>query len=479
MDATTAQAWAELEFGRATLGDARRTKRLVEVAAAVATQPSGTVTGTFRRTAEREGAYRLLEKQSHRAPQVEAASGVAALARARDYPYVLVPEDGTSVNLGYAPTPTGGFGRVGPKGGKAQGLTVMNAVVLSPGGTPLGVAAQDYWARDSEERTSSGKTRCEQLSRPFEDKETLHWLTCAERSLQRAHEAGFEGALWFQMDRGGDFSHALLWAASQPLEKVWTTIRAAYNRNTLEDAGLGKLWGEVQASPCLGIQQVDVPARQGKPARLAQLEVRAVPVAIKLRRRIVGTDVPVPFYAVYAREVGYVPKGGERLEWMLLSTCPRRGWSGARRVLRAYTHRWRLEEIHKTWKSGSMAVEDSQLESAKAFELWARILFAAAVRAERLKRLARESPNLPAEAEFSKTELDAMELLMDKDPRYPGRDGLTLGQAVECVAFLGGYTSRKSSGGPPGTITIRRGLERLLLAAEVLCVQARKRQGKM
>lgn len=475
-----AKVWAEVEFGKAALGDARRTKRLVEVAAAVATQPSGTVTGTFRKTAEREGAYRLLEKQSRWAAQVEAASGAAAFGRAKEYHYVLVPEDGSSLNLGYAPSPEGGFGRVGEKeGSNAQGLNVMNAVVLSPAGTPLGVAAQDYWARDSEERTSSGKPRWEQLSRPFEDKETLHWLTCAERSLRHAQEAGFEGALWFQLDRGGDFSHALLWAASQPPEKVWTTIRAGYNRNTLKEAGLGKLWDEVQASSCLGTQKLRVPAQNGKPGRLARLEVRALPVIIQLRRRVVGEDVPVPFYAVYAREVGYVPKGCERLEWMLLSTSPKRGLPGARLVLRAYTQRWRIEETHKTWKSGSMAVENSQLESASTFELWARILFSAAVRAERLKRLARESPSLPAEAEFSETELEAMELLMDKDYRYHGREGLTLGQAVECLAFLGGYISRKSSRGRAGTITIRRGLERLLPVAEALRVQARKRREKM
>ena len=67
MELTTAKAWAEKEFGKAALGDARRTKRLVEVAASVATQPSGTVTGTFRRTDEREGAYRLAVAAGQRA----------------------------------------------------------------------------------------------------------------------------------------------------------------------------------------------------------------------------------------------------------------------------------------------------------------------------------------------------------------------------------------------------------------------------
>ncbi len=43
----------------------------------------------------------------------------------------------------------------------------------------------------------------------------------------------------------------------------------------------------------------------------------------------------------------------------------------------------------------------------------------------------------------------------------------TIAEATLWIAEFGGYTG-KSSGGPPGSITIGRGLERLLIAAEVL-----------
>ena len=51
--------WAQREFGSAQLGDARRTKRLVQAAAALVERPQGTLPGTFSSWAELKAAYRL------------------------------------------------------------------------------------------------------------------------------------------------------------------------------------------------------------------------------------------------------------------------------------------------------------------------------------------------------------------------------------------------------------------------------------
>ena len=52
----------------------------------------------------------------------------------------------------------------------------------------------------------------------------------------------------------------------------------------------------------------------------------------------------------------------------------------------------------------------------------------------------------------------------------------TIAEATLWIAEMGGYTG-KSSGGPPGTITIGRGLERLLIAAQVF--EGLKSSGRM
>ncbi len=73
-------------------------------------------------------------------------------------------------------------------------------------------------------------------------------------------------------------------------------------------------------------------------------------------------------------------------------------------------------------------------------------------------------PELPANVELSPTEIQALLLMMQKygkrtehitDDMMP-----TIAQATEWIARLGGYMG-KSSGGPPGSITIGRGLEYL------------------
>jgi hypothetical protein len=44
----------------------------------------------------------------------------------------------------------------------------------------------------------------------------------------------------------------------------------------------------------------------------------------------------------------------------------------------------------------------------------------------------------------------------------------TVGELISWIADFGGYTGSKSSGGPPGTIVLRRGMEMLAPVAALL-----------
>ena len=180
---------------------------------------------------------------------------------------------------------------------------------------------------------------------------------------------------------------------------------------------------------------------------------------------------------VWAREVGTVPDGQSPLDWMLLTNQAVDDFDAARLVVFSYTQRWRIEEMHKAWKSGLCGIEHTQLRSQRAVIKWATILSAVAARAERLKHRAREQPDVAASAELSRHEIRALILLkrrVKKRTEQVPDDMPTLAQAVRWIADLGGYTG-KSSGGPPGTITIGRGLQRICDAAELLEQMERQR----
>ena len=164
-----------------------------------------------------------------------------------------------------------------------------------------------------------------------------------------------------------------------------------------------------------------------------------------------------------------------RIEWYLLTNVKVASLQEAWQVVSAYRARWRVEDFHRAWKTGVCDVEASQLRSAGAFRRWATILAAVASRAERLKTMARAEPERPALHEFTRDELDAA-ILLRRDKTLALGAEMTLMQAVELVALVGGYTGRKNSGGPPGATVIARGLHDVLVAARALAA-SRERSG--
>jgi hypothetical protein len=263
------------------------------------------------------------------------------------------------------------------------------------------------------------------------------------------------------------------------------TVRATHDRRL--DEQVDGLWDALERSPSVAMMTIDVPARpptrkrrrEGgnrrvtwrtppRPARRAKLHVRtaAVPLALKTRE---GRALTVPLYAVLVQETS---AGADPLEWMLLTTRPVQSRAEALEVVRGYTLRWRIEELHRAWKRGHCNVEDTQLRSREAIFKWATILAAVAARAMRLTQLARSTPDVAATTELSRTELLALIAL--REPKGIELEAIpTLGQAVRWLADLGGYTGPWN--GPPGATVIGRGLRDVLAAARAIRALNKKR----
>lgn len=473
------RSWAVEEFGHAVLGDARRNARLVAMAERLGVHAHGKLTTAFAVDAERQAAYRWIENPSILQESLADAAGVACARRGAAFPFIIVPVDKTSATL-TDPLGLKGFGAVGPSNREARGVHALSALGVSPEGETLGVMAQRMWMRPPprprrrrkrtkrERKRHQNRRKAACRKRRTEQKETQHWIDVIGASGRRCEEQAGATRCWFQLDREGDAGPIL--TALQASGHCWT-VRAARNRRVLRPGGgTSYLRTELERRPWLGSVWLDVAPGPNRTARRALLLVHSMEVVLDLRDRRTSRRTKLQVQAVWATEVGTCPPGDRPLDWLLLTNRPARTLEEAQQVLDAYATRWRIEEVHRTWKNGGCHVEASQLHSEAAVTKWATLLFSVAARIERLKTLARASPDQPASVELSAYELRALLLLKRRQKKRTEvvPDGMpSIGQAVRWLADLGGYTG-KSSGGPPGSVTIGRGFARVLDAAELL-----------
>ena len=166
---SSTQSWAAEEFRHSKIEDVRWRKRLVQMGAQAARRPAGRVTETFGDDAGRQGAYGLLESEVVAPEQVASAIFAASAQRSAAHEFVFCPVDGTSLKL-VDHEHRKDFGSIGTHASGARGLKVMNAMLLSPLGIPVGLSAQKWWTRPHRRR------RKHRDSLPPERKETGHWL---------------------------------------------------------------------------------------------------------------------------------------------------------------------------------------------------------------------------------------------------------------------------------------------------------------
>lgn len=456
-----ARQWAWEQFGGARLGDERRRRRLVAMAQQVARRPGAAVSKVFESDADRQAAYDFLEGVKSAPGPIQRALSEGCARDAARSAFAFVPVDGMTLSLSDGQRTKG----LGPVGGSGRGIKVINAVAVDPTGVPLGVAGQRYWVRPERPRRSRKESRRQSDMRLASEKETSHWVDVIESVT--ADFDDHHASAWFVLDREADAAPLL-----EPLARSGHrfTVRASSDRVVQTVDGRSGLKAWMQRQAVCGQYEVSVPARARRAARRACMHVRISQVALCLRIEQTRYERLLPVYVVWVREVGTTPDGEQPLDWLLLTNVTVDDLHSANLVVFSYTQRWSIEEMHKTWKSGLCGIEQSQLRSRDALIKWAIILAAVAVRVERLKQRSREQPDVPATEELSPREIRAL-ILLKRDQKKRTEtvpDSVPpLAVAVRWIADLGGYTG-KSSGGPPGSITIARGLERVRDAAKLL-----------
>lgn len=453
-------AWAAAQFGGVDLGDTRRTSRLVRIAASAARLPAGTVSGVFEEDADRQGAYDFLESEHVSAAALETGVGQKAAAMCSCERRLFVAVDGSSLTF-VDHTGERGLGAIGSYASGARGMKVISALAVTDTGVPLALLRQVAWRRPAERPTNRRPAR----KRPIDKKETRHWVDAITTSAERIATNAPGTKLTYLIDREGDSAAILASLAKTAQDFI---VRGNWDREVVADDGRRwKVRNLLAYQRPIGSYEVDLVGRPGRTARTAHVELACAEVELSFKDPTCGSTLTLKLAAVRAREIGTAPKGDDPLDWLLLTTLPAANEKQARAIVAGYTLRWRIEEFHRTWKSGRCHVEDSQLRSFEALQKWALVLATVAVRLERIKRRSRAEPNAPASVEFSDAELHALILLKRRNGRTIPDGVPTLQQATLWLAELGGYTG-KSSGGPPGAITLARGLDKVRAAAAAL-----------
>jgi hypothetical protein len=457
-----------MSLGHASLGDSRRTRRLVRIATEAAQHPGGKVLEVCRSSATRQGAYDFLSNASVSPEAVQDAVSKATALACRGEAFCFVAINGTALTLTDWQRKKD-FGAIGATNLGARGLKVINAYAISEDGTPIGLLGQKWWKREAH------KKRKDCQHRTVDEKETRYWLSAIREATLSLSGSGSKA--WFQLDREGD-RYATLKTLHESGQ--WFTVRSTYgHRYLMGRRRTIRLRHAVAESKVRGTFHLEIPSKFNRPGRQAKMSLRTTSVVLDMHEPSTGERLQLPVNVVDARECRTTPRGAAPIHWRLLTNRPVKTDRDVERILSGYSQRWKIEELHRTWKSGACRVEESQLHTSSGVMKWAIIMVAIASRIERLKHLHRTNPEGKAGSEFTRWEIAAT-VLMKR--RYRRRDDPaptakpSIGELVLWLAELGGYTGR-SSGGPPGSITIRRGLD--MIAPIAAALEQLRDDGKM
>jgi hypothetical protein len=163
----------------------------------------------------------------------------------------------------------------------------------------------------------------------------------------------------------------------------------------------------------------------------------------------------LPLNVVRVFEVD-TPAGCEPVEWRLVTTEPIDTTEQVLAVVDFYRKRWVIEEFFKALKTGC-SVEKRQLESLDGLLKMIALFVPVAWSLLRLRILARESAETPAEVVLTPAQITILQSI----PRSRTRIGCrpSVRDALLAIAALGGHLARN---GDPGWITLHRGYEELL-----------------
>ena len=352
------ESFGEVNFGKAELGDIRRTRRLAKTADLMCRRPGGSLPQKLNNPKDLKAFYRLVRRDevTHKAILASHREATQKKIDETRGP-VLILHDATELDYTTHFSLEKDLGQIG--NGNRRGYIVQNSLVVNPKNRRvLGLYNQVLHHRAN---VPDKETIVQKRNR--ESRESLLWLKGTEPLPGNSK-------LIDVCDQGADTFEFIEHEVNSGRRFV---IRASYDRSILighDDPATSKvshLRTYARSLPEAGTWTLSVTSKvekksrkkKGKKkvvkrkARSAKMAVSFAPVQIKSPRKKNGnhSNDPLTVWVVRVWEKN-PPKGQERLEWFLITNEPVLCFEDAYRVVGWYECRWIVEEYHKGMKTG-------------------------------------------------------------------------------------------------------------------------------
>lgn len=435
-------------------------------AQALAEQPGKFIPELFTRKYEIDATYDLLNRPEVTPDSVQKGHRRLVKNELRKPGRYLLIEDTTFPSFTHRKKAVEGLGPIGGSEEGQQGFLLHsvlavrapfpahpNAAGRRPPVTILGLVDQQYLVRAprpiEKSKQASSRQRAER------ERESDRWL---ESSRRIGPAPACTDTRWIRIaDREADIYEYLCECRNR---NHGFLVRVNQDRVILDpsnDKRLGLVFEHIAGVEPLGGMYLDLRGRDGHPARRARLLVSCGPVRVQAPERpghAAGTNEPIDCWFIRVWEPA-PPEGVEALEWVLYTDQRTETLEEALAGAMDYGSRFLIEEFHKGLKTGLKA-EELQFETAHGLFAAIAVMSIVALRLLDLRELGRAAPEAPAKVTgLSVVELDLLSLAVN-------RTLTTVADVLLAVGRLGGHMNRRSDG-PPGWITLWRGMKMLRL----------------
>jgi len=433
-------AWAEQHFGQVELGDRRRTRRAVRVAAQMACHPSASIPEQACSWSETKASYRLFSEEEVTFEALGSPNWRSTRQLAGEYERVLMIQDTSCLDFTGHPAAE----EMGPIGDhRGRGFLIHSTLAVNPDGPGevLGLAYQMLFCRQP---TPDKETPTERKRRA---RESEIW-----RTSMREVGAPRPGRQWIHVcDRYPDDFETFNTSRQVGTDfviRIAQNRRAALGHEASEPAG-GHLLDLARSLEPSGGKTLSLRRRPQRQPREAKLLVAFASITL-FPSWLAGRDAAaLRAWVVRVWEMD-TPEGEDPIEWILLTTVPVTDLEGAVTIAFWYSLRWLIEEYYKCLKTGCSA-EKRQLETTERLRACIGVLAVVAVRLLQLKQYARIDPERPAKTCAPPGHLQILAAYLNRPI-----EGWTIREFWREVARLGGFLARKGDS-EPGWLTIWRG----------------------